>query len=112
MKIVYIAGPYRASTAWEIEANVRRAEKAALYVAACGYVPLCPHSMYRFFHGQLTEDFWMDATLELLKKADYVYVLHGWERSNGTRKEIELATTLGTPIVFDGFNTLPIGDAK
>lgn len=62
MKLIYIAGPYRAETAYEIECNVRKAERMALAIACEGMVPVCPHTMYRFFHGYQTEAFWLEAT--------------------------------------------------
>jgi len=34
MRVVYIAGPYRAPNAWEIEENIRRAERIALHIWA------------------------------------------------------------------------------
>lgn len=36
VKVVYIAGPFRAATPWLVEANVRRAEEVALAVWRLG----------------------------------------------------------------------------
>jgi hypothetical protein len=100
MKVVYIAGPFRASTPWGVECNVRNAEVLALAVAACGAMPLCPHTMTRHFDGQLTDEFWLSGTLELLRRCDALVLVDGWERSSGTRAEAEEAKRLGLPI-FD-----------
>lgn len=102
MKVVYIAGPYRAKTAWEIEQNVRRAEEAALEVAKLGAMPLCPHTNTRFFHGLLTDEFWLNGTAELLRRSDAVYLLPGWVNSEGSVGESNLAHKLKMPI----FNSL------
>lgn len=36
MRIIYVAGPFRGSNAWEIEQNIRRAEAVGLAVAKVG----------------------------------------------------------------------------
>ena len=51
MKLVYIAGPFRGSSAWDIEENIRVAERAALEVWKMGAAALCPHTNTRFFQG-------------------------------------------------------------
>jgi len=108
MKVIYIAGPYRAANAWEVERNIRAAEEVALRVAEIGAVPLCPHSMTRFFHGTLTEDYWLEATQELLKLCDGVLLVDYAADivSEGTRSEVNLAHRLSIP-VFRNMAYLP-----
>ena len=98
MKVVYIAGPFRASTPWGVECNVRNAEVMALAVAACGAMPMCPHTNTRFFDGQLTAEFWLAGTLELLRRCDALVLVDGWEKSSGTRAEVNEAARLGLPV--------------
>lgn len=100
MIVVYIAGPYRAPSAWLRELNIRDAETKALEVAAVGLVPLCPHTMTRYFDGTLSDDFWLRATAELLRRCDAAIFLPGWELSTGSRAEREQAERDGIP-VFD-----------
>ena len=97
MKVVYIAGPFRAPTAWGIENNVRRAEEWGLRVAEIGAMPLIPHSNTRFFHGALPDAFFLEGTLELLRRCDAMFLIPGWEQSAGTRGEVALALELGKP---------------
>lgn len=105
VKLVYIAGPFRASTAWEIEQNIRRAEDAGLDVAILGAVPVIPHSMYRFYHGQCDGKFWLEATLELLRKCDAVLLLPGWHFSSGSIGEVDESRRLQIP-AFEQFADL------
>ena len=108
MKVVYIAGPFTASTAWQIEQNVRRAEEVALKVAKLGAMPLCPHTNTRFFHGQCTEEFWYEGTLELLRRCDAVYVVEhgdGTYTSVGVTREIYEAKKMQIPVFNAAFDS-------
>ena len=98
MKVVYIAGPFRGATPWDVEQNVRRAEALALEVARMGAMPLCPHANTRHFDGQLTAEFWLEGTLELLRRCDAVLLVPGWETSSGTKAEVAEAERLGSPV--------------
>jgi len=99
MKVIYIAGPYRAKTPFDIEQNVRRAEEWSLNVARAGGVPLCPHTMNRFFYEAegLTEDFVMSGCLALLERCNGALFIPGWEASEGARTEHRRAVALGIP---------------
>lgn len=102
MNVVYIAGPYRASTPWEIEQNIRRAEEVALEVALSGAMPLCPHTMTRFYGGQATDEFWLAGTMELLRRSDAVMLVEGWQDSAGTLAEVDAADDLALPTFRPG----------
>ena len=98
MKVVYIAGKFRGANAWEIEKNIRWAEQYGMEVAERGAMPLIPHSNTRFFHGTLSDTFWLDGTLELLRRCDAVYCVRGWQESTGARMEVAEAERLGKPV--------------
>jgi hypothetical protein len=98
---IYVAGPYRAATAWEIEQNVRRAEEDGLEVAKLGAAPLVPHAICRFFHGQVSEEFWSQATMALMRRCDAILLVEGWVNSEGTREEKATADREGIPVFFN-----------
>lgn len=100
--LVYLAGPFRAQTPWQVEQHVREAESAALFVAQLGAVPVCVHSMYRFFDraAGLSDGYWLAATLEQMRRCDAVLKVKNWRESLGALGEIEEAKRLGLPI-FD-----------
>jgi len=100
VKVVYVAGAFRGQTAWDIQRNVRAAEAAGLEVAELGAMPLIPHKNTENFHGLLTDRFWLEGTLELMRRCDAVYVfsLRDLERSEGTKGEVALARELGIPV--------------
>jgi len=106
MKIVYIAGPYRGETPWDVECNVRHAEELALRVAKAGAIPLCPHTMFRFFNKQCDDPFWLNGTLELLRRCDAIIMTDDWIQSEGAVGEYDEAKKLGMPTFIE------IGDLK
>lgn len=104
MKVVYIAGKFRGPTAWDIAENVRAAERAGLEVAKLGAMPLIPHAITAHFHGQCTDEFWIEGTLELLERSDAIWVFNRehYTSSVGTQGEVRRARIIGRP-VFMGF---------
>jgi len=100
-KMIYVAGPFRGKTPWEVEQNIRRAEGVSLEIARIGAIPLCPHTMYRFFDKQCDNNYWLRATEELLIKCDAIYLLKGWEKSEGAKGEHHLAVDTGMNIFFE-----------
>ena len=103
MRLVYVAGAFRGRTSWDIAENIRAAERAGLEVAKAGAMPLIPHANTAHFHGLLTDQFWLDGTLEMLRRCDAVYLFD--ERhavsSTGTRGELAEAKRLKLPVFTD-----------
>lgn len=98
---IYIAGPFRGKTPWDIECNIRQAEDHGLRVAMMGGIPIIPHSMYRFFQDSLPDDFWLEAGLSILQTCHAVSVCVSPERaefSKGTMAEVQEAQRLGLPV--------------
>lgn len=100
MKVVYVAGPFRGPSAWDIECNIRRAETLALEVWRLGAAALCPHTNTRFFQNAAPDDVWLKGDLELLKRCDAMILTEDWGRSSGARAERDYALELGLPIFF------------
>ena len=90
-KVVYIAGPFRAASAWEIEQNIRRAETLALEVWRSGIPAICPHTNTRFYQGAAPDEVWLEGDLEILRRCDALLLTEGWEDSTGTRGEVDEA---------------------
>jgi hypothetical protein len=88
MKIIYIAGPFRANTNWLIQKNVRRSEEKTLEIWKSGNVPVTPHLLGKNFYGELHEGKVLQGLLKLLKRCDGMLLLPGWKDSNGTMAEV------------------------
>lgn len=100
MIVAYIAGPFRAPTAWGIAENIRAAERVGLLVARAGAMPLIPHANTANFHGEGEDQFWLDGTLELMRRCDVVVCTPEWQRSSGARAEVAEAKLLGLPVFY------------
>lgn len=95
MKVVFICGPYRGSTAWEIEQNVRVAEEASLEAMRVGAFPYCPHTASRFFEGILPDAFFLKGCLEMLGRCDAILTVGEWRGSSGAVNEVDFARENG-----------------
>lgn len=95
LRLVYVAGPFRGPTHWEVEQNIRRAEALALEVWRLGAACICPHTNTRFFDGAADDRVWLDGDLEILRRCDAVMLTPDWPRSAGARAEVEAAREWG-----------------
>lgn len=108
IKIVYVAGPYRAKSGAhdasvynEIEENIRRAEAAAIKLWEAGFGVLCPHKNTDHFEikaPNVPGEAYLITDLRLLAVCDILYLLPGWEHSSGSVGERDLMERLGRPI--------------
>ena len=105
MRLVYVAGPFRGPNAWEIEENIRRAERLALEVWRLGAACICPHTNTRHFQGAAPDSVWLEGDLEILCRCDAVILAPHWSASSGARAEVERAKALSIP-VFSSLGSL------
>ena len=101
LPVVYVAGPYRAATVRQVQANIWRAQEAALAVWREGAVAICPHGNTMLFDGECDDDVWLRGDLELLRRSDAVLMVGAWQLSRGATAERRLADTLGLPVFCD-----------
>lgn len=98
MKLVYIAGPYRAATPWGVEQNIRAAEDVAVRVHKAGMFAVCPHANSRHMEGVADDAHFLAGTMEMMRRCDAVLLVPGWQRSAGSRGEVAEAERLGIPV--------------
>jgi hypothetical protein len=98
MKVVYVAGPYRADTEIGVLENIRRAEQAAVDVWKMGAAVICPHKNTAFFGGICGDEVFLRGYLDIVRRCDAVYMLEGWQESPGSRAEQAAALLLGIPV--------------
>lgn len=109
-RIIYIAGPYRAPHRIEVSENILAAKRIGAMVAEtqAGY-PVIPHANTDGDFGDLEvpDSFWLEATIELMRRCDGVIMLPTWRRSSGATEERIVALGLGLPVLDleeDGFS--------
>lgn len=99
--VVYVAGPYRASTEWGVFQNIRAAEHYALAIWKLGAASICPHKNTEMFGGAADDSVWLEGDKAILARCDAVFGMPSWRESTGATAEIQLAETLGIPFFED-----------
>jgi Domain of unknown function (DUF4406) len=98
MKLIYLAGPYRATTEWALVQNIRNAEALALEVWKLGVACICPHKNTALLGGACDDTVWLEGDLEMLRRCDAVICTTDWQRSEGARNEVIEARRLKIPV--------------
>ena len=104
LPLIYIAGPFRGPTPYDVHRNVCAAESWGLTVARLGGYPVIPHTMTQHFDKQLTDEFWLEGTMEMLRRCDAVILMDSWRRSTGAQAEATEARRLKIPVFEDPYN--------
>jgi hypothetical protein len=102
MKLVYIAGAYRAATPQGVMENIEAARVVARQVAERGEMPVTPHLLSHGVDARRDDLFWLEGTLELMRRCDEVQLVPGWTFSKGTLAEVTKALDLGLPVRLPG----------
>jgi hypothetical protein len=102
MKLICIAGPYRAKTEHEVLNNIRNAEALAIKVWQSGCACICPHKNTAFLGGVADDEVWLRGAVEMVERADAVLCVDGWQLSEGASREVVAARNRLVP-VFERF---------
>lgn len=100
-KKVYISG---AIAHYDLEERMAAFNHAARYLSIKGYEPINP-----FENGISQEAHWkehMRVDIGLLLTCDYIYMLRGWELSKGAKLELDVASSCGIQVLFEGQENL------
>lgn len=100
MKIIYVAGAYRADTENGVFENIMRARKKARELWLEGWVVICPHMNTAFMDGGDPQRY-LDGSLELLERCDAIYMLKDYGLSHGAMCELVQAEKQGLEIYFE-----------
>ena len=106
MKLVYVAGPYRAPTQEQIDKNIQNAILRARDVLLAGNLPVTPHLLSIGKTTSLTGSFettdqvWREGLILLVERCDEVWLFDGWEKSNGTLAEVRKAFEHRIPVIL------------
>jgi len=97
MKLCYIAGKYRGKTNADIKENIMIAQWYQLKLTKLypEFFYLCPHTNTEFLDGAQDDQYFLDGTMEMLRRCDAIYMLPAWQGSEGSEKELAEANRLG-----------------
>jgi len=99
MKIVYLAGPYRADTAAEVERNIQNARRYHMALTEAGIFSFCPHVHMAHYDGLQEEQWFLDGTMEMMRRCDALVFIRGaMMKSSGSIREMHEAGKLKIPI--------------
>jgi len=110
MKLVYIAGPFRAASDYihghqdmfAVQENIMRAMKLGLEVARMpGAFPVIPHANTMFFTAAAPDAVWLEGDLEMLRRSDAILMTEDWLRSSGARAEHKFAGEHKIPVFYE-----------
>jgi hypothetical protein len=105
---IYIAGRYRAPTEYEVHENIEAARTAGVALLRAGWWPIIPHLASAYLGGVVDDEIVLRSYLMLIRRAaDALYMLEGWHRSEGAKREYDLATKLDIPIYLQESNSPP-----
>jgi len=109
MRLIYIAGKYRAKTEWEVKQNIDRAEAVSLKYWKAGYAVHCPHKNSAFMGGLCPDETWPEGGLEILGRCDGIVMMEDWGDSDGSWKELIQARNDNQGIAYDDQDKIPTG---
>lgn len=103
---VQIIGAYRASTVDDIYENIYYARTYGKLIVTLGYYVYIPHCNTAFMDGVVNDDHWLNMGIDHLKFMDAVFLMPGWELSEGSVKEVQEAKRLKL-IIFETIEDIP-----
>lgn len=100
LRVIFIAGPFRAETHYRNRLHIRSAEAWALRVWQAGGVAICPHMNTANFQDEAPDRVWLDGDLAILRRCDGILMCPGWEKSEGSRAERTEAQAMGLDVYY------------
>lgn len=110
MKLIYIAGAYRADTENGVFENIMKARSVAVKIARLNkdVFAVVPHLNTMFFGGVREDDYWFAGDKEMLSRCDAILLMDGWAKSSGAVAERELARELKLEVLTEDWLTRKI----
>ena len=69
-----------------------------------GHYPVNPCNVDAVMPPNSTWEDYVEVDLAILRRCEAIYMLYGWEKSKGARREIAQAVEMGIPIYLSAFD--------
>jgi hypothetical protein len=106
-KVIYVSGPMRAPTLWQVRKNCMRIIETGWELIKRGWCVIVPV----WFGDFLTDEDWKNidhweevivgSDCEIVKRCDTIFMCKGWEKSSGANKELETAKEYELEIIYE-----------
>jgi hypothetical protein len=108
MPLVYVIGPYRAGSEWDLVRNIRAAEEVSLQVWQSGAAAICPHKNTAHFGGAggAADDVWLEGDIEMMLRCDACVTCGNYHDSKGSQAEIRIARANDIPVFHSVYTLL------
>ena len=98
-KLIYVSGPFSNGDTVE---NTRRACEAGNKLLEKGYIPFIPHlALFWHFAFPKSREAWIEIDLKILCRCDGIFMMLGYESSEGSKLEHKLAYEMKKLIIYE-----------
>ena len=102
---VYVAGPYSADNVLGVLRNIGKGKTWCAILFGEGFAPFCPwhdaqYAKNLWIYAPSVRDF-KDLSFAWLEVSEAVFLMDGWEKSEGVKAEIAFAEAHGIPVFSD-----------
>ncbi len=108
MKLLYIAGPYRAYRKdgnYDVDLMLERTlemRRTARKYLELGYAVIAPLlNTFLLDSEKLADNFWIEMDKEIIVRCDGIVMMKGYEDSKGCTEELRYAKELGMAIIYE-----------
>ena len=101
MRLIYIAGKYRSETINGVFENIMHSRREGLKLWHEGWAVISPHCNSMFMDGDNDASLFLEGDAEILRRCDAIYMLSGWQESEGASFEHRIATQMGKEVYYE-----------
>jgi len=104
MKVAFVSGAYNSPHIFKTLVNIWKARRVAKRLWNEGWAVICPHTNSGLFGDKSLRYYFLHGYISILDrldpKCDIVYMLKGWQKSQGARAEWTRARMKGMKIIY------------